>query len=118
MVECDPHRVIQMLINLLGNAIKFSPHSSTIFVQVKLFADNTVGFSVTDQGHGIEEDMLPKLFDPFWQADSSASRAVGGSGLGLAISRRIAEQHDGRIEVTSKRGVGSTFSVILPLRQS
>ncbi|MSZ90001.1 MAG: GAF domain-containing protein, partial [Actinobacteria bacterium] len=112
MVECDPHRVIQMLINLLGNAIKFSPHSSTIFVQVKLFADNTVCFSVTDQGHGIEEDMLPKLFDPFWQADSSASRAVGGSGLGLAISRRIAEQHDGRIEVTSKRGVGSTFSVI------
>ena len=118
MVECDPHRVIQMLINLLGNAIKFSPHSSTISVQVELFSDNTVCFSVTDQGHGIEEEMLPKLFDPFWQADSSASRSVGGSGLGLAISRRIAEQHDGRIEVTSKRGVGSTFSVILPLRQS
>ena len=117
MVECDPHRVIQMLINLLGNAIKFSPHSSTISVQVELFADNTVCFSVTDQGHGIDEDMLPKLFDPFWQADSSASRAVGGSGLGLAISRRIAEQHDGRIEVTSTRGVGSTFRVILPLRQ-
>ena len=117
MVECDPHRVIQMLINLLGNAIKFSPHSSTISVQVELFADNTVCFSVTDQGRGIDEDMLPKLFDPFWQADSSASRAVGGSGLGLAISRRIAEQHDGRIEVTSTRGVGSTFRVILPLRQ-
>ena len=118
MVECDPHRVIQMLINLLGNAIKFSPHSSVISVQVERSADNTVCFSVIDQGHGIDEEMLPKLFDPFWQADSSASRTVGGSGLGLAISRRIAEQHDGRIDVSSEPGVGSTFRVILPLRRS
>jgi signal transduction histidine kinase len=89
-----------------------------ISVQVERSADNTVCFSVIDQGHGIDEEMLPKLFDPFWQADSSASRTVGGSGLGLAISRRIAEQHDGRIDVSSEPGVGSTFRVILPLRRS
>jgi signal transduction histidine kinase len=117
IVECDPRRVIQVLINLIGNAIKFSPHSSTISLQVEIVAPSAVRFSVIDQGHGIDEDMLPKLFEPFWQVDSSASRTVGGSGLGLAISRRIAEQHDGRIEVTSSRGIGSTFSVILPLRQ-
>ena len=117
-IECDPHRVIQVLVNLLGNAIKFSPHSSSVIVRVDHTDDGLAHFSVIDHGHGIDKDMLPKLFDPFWQVDSSASRAVGGSGLGLAISRRIVEQHGGTIEVNSERGVGSTFRVVLPLRQT
>ena len=117
-IECDPHRIIQVLINLMGNAIKFSPHSSSVIIRVEKTEDGVANFSVIDQGHGIDKDMLPKLFDPFWQVDSSASRAVGGSGLGLAISRRIVEQHRGTIEVNSERGVGSTFRVVLPLRQT
>jgi signal transduction histidine kinase len=117
-IECDPHRVIQVLINLLGNAVKFSPHSSSVIARVDRSADGSASFAIIDHGHGIDKEMLPKLFDPFWQVDSSASRAVGGSGLGLAISRRIVEQHGGTIEVNSERGVGSTFRVVLPLRQT
>ncbi|MSW56637.1 MAG: two-component sensor histidine kinase, partial [Actinobacteria bacterium] len=61
---------------------------------------------------------LSKLFDPFWQDDSSAARRVGGSGLGLSISKKIVEQHSGRLEVDSTLGIGSTFRVILPLKAS
>jgi len=73
-------------------------------------------FSVIDRGEGISTEYFTKLFDPFWQGDSSAARLVGGSGLGLAICKKIIDEHGGRIEVNSTLGVGSEFRVVLRLK--
>lgn len=114
-VECDGKRIIQVLVNLLGNAIKFAKPETEVTLRTEMAEHDRLVFSVIDWGSGIAEASLSRLFDPFWQDDSSASRATGGSGLGLAISKKIVDQHHGKIEVDSTLGVGSTFRVVLPL---
>ena len=114
-VECDADQMSRVLINLLGNAVKFSQPDSTVIVRAEVTGDGELVLSVIDDGIGIAADAIPKLFDPFWQVDSSARRVAQGTGLGLAITRRIVEQHSGRIEVESTPGEGSTFRVIIPV---
>lgn len=114
-LDCDSGRIVQVLVNLLGNAIKFASFGTTVTLRTEIANHDHLVFSVVDWGEGIPEKSLSKLFDPFWQDDSSASRRVGGTGLGLSISKKIVDQHHGRLEVDSTLGIGSTFRVILPL---
>lgn len=116
-IDCDASRVVQVLVNLLGNAVKFSDSGSTVTLRTEVAYGNGIVFSVVDWGRGIPAESMANLFDPFWQDDSSASRRVGGSGLGLAISKKIVEQHRGHIEVDSTPGIGSTFRVVLPVHE-
>ena len=110
----DPDRVSQVLINLIANAIKFSPTGSKITVVVK-DVNKTMHFAVSDEGPGIAEKDKEKLFLKFHQLDSSDTRPKPGSGLGLAISKTIVELHGGTIGVDSVVGRGSSFWFILPL---
>lgn len=110
----DRNRLIQTLINLLSNAIKFSPTDSTVTVSSKL-QDDSVLFSVEDEGRGIPLDKLETIFERFQQVDASDSRKKGGTGLGLAICRHIVKQHGGKIWVDSIYGEGSTFYFSLPI---
>jgi PAS domain S-box-containing protein len=116
VLNCDSDRMIQVITNLVSNAIKFSPRGSEISVKVR----NTIDmcrFSVIDNGPGISADQMPKLFGLFQQLDSSDSRPKGGTGLGLAICKAIVEQHGGKVGVNSNVGVGSTFYFDLPLHE-
>jgi signal transduction histidine kinase len=112
-LEIDPARLRQALINLIGNAIKFTDHGH---VHVKCSVNGKwVRISVADTGCGIDEAHQERIFERFWQGDSSATRRHSGTGLGLAITRQLVEMHGGRIELESEPGVGSTFSIILPM---
>ena len=113
-ITTDPIRLRQILINLIGNAIKFTEVGG-IRVIVRLDSpsgsDAKLAFDVSDTGIGISEEQIGLLFRPFSQVDGSANRRFGGSGLGLAISKRMAEMLGGEIAVRSSRGRGSTFTL-------
>ncbi len=113
-VRADRDRVIQVLCNLVGNAVKFSPTGSDVTLDVRR-AHDAVVFSVMDRGPGILPEDVAHLFDPYWQAKQNKGE---GSGLGLAIARGIVEAHGGRIWVESEPGNGSRFSFTLPLAAS
>ncbi|MFL5355093.1 ATP-binding protein [Archangium sp.] len=113
-VRADRDRLIQVLTNLVSNAIKFSPPDHQVEVRAARDARGQVRFSVVDQGPGIPLDKRSRLFGKFQQLDSSDTRSKGGTGLGLAISQAIIEQHGGRIEVHSEPGQGATFTFSLP----
>ena len=110
----DERRLTQVLLNLAGNAIKFTD-SGQVLIEVRA-ADGAFVVSVTDTGPGIPEVDREKIFEEFQQADSSSTRQKGGSGLGLSISRRIVALHGGRLWVESVLGEGSTFHFTVPLR--
>jgi PAS domain S-box-containing protein len=112
-ITVDPHRMIQVLTNLLGNAIKFSERGATVSVTVAS-SDHKVSITVTDHGRGIPEDQLDSVFDRFGQVDVGDARRGGGTGLGLAIAREIVERSGGTIAVQSSIGVGSAFTVTFP----
>ena len=110
----DERRLTQVLLNLVGNAIKFTDAGEVV---VRAQATNgSFNLSVRDTGPGIGEADQAKLFQEFQQADNSITRAKGGTGLGLAISKRIIELHGGTIWVELQLGQGSTFSFTLPVR--
>jgi signal transduction histidine kinase len=109
-VRADPTRVSQIVGNLIGNAIKFTPESGTIKVRAQP-EDKQVVFQVADDGPGIPPDSMSHLFDNFWQARKDDRRGVG---LGLAIVKELVEAHGGKIWVESQVGHGSTFSCSLP----
>lgn len=112
-VRADEERVVRVITNLLSNALKFSPQSSTITVKAQI-KDNYAVVSVCDQGRGIPRGLLPTIFDRFTQVKASDARVKGGSGLGLAICKAIVELHGGNIWVESTEDKGSTFSFTLP----
>jgi signal transduction histidine kinase/CheY-like chemotaxis protein/HPt (histidine-containing phosphotransfer) domain-containing protein len=117
----DPARIRQVLLNLLGNAIKFTEQGGILLKLERLEGDGPdvrVRFSVEDSGIGIPREALASLFQPFYQIDGSYSRRHGGAGLGLAISQRLAEGMGGVIQVVSTPGEGSCFSLILELEQA
>jgi signal transduction histidine kinase len=110
----DEQRISQVLLNLLGNAIKFTEQG-----QIKLevsVANETYSVSVSDTGPGLSEADQQRIFEEFHQADGTSTRKKGGTGLGLSISKKIVEMHNGSIGVTSKVGAGSTFWFTLPIR--
>lgn len=111
----DQDRIVQVLTNLVSNAIKFSQQGSTVRIVVEKKAAECCRFSIHDSGEGIHQDDLDKLFSKFQQVDSSDTRQRGGTGLGLAISRAIVEQHGGAIGVISSPGEGSVFWFEIPL---
>jgi PAS domain S-box-containing protein len=110
-VRADRGRVLQVLANILGNAVKFTPPSGTIAVKAHR-DDSAVTFVVADTGPGITPDQLRYVFDRFWQAQETAK---AGTGLGLAICKGIIEQHGGRIWVESRAGAGASFFFTLPI---
>jgi signal transduction histidine kinase len=116
MVLADSDRIVQTLINLLGNAVKFSPAGSTVTVTVRPQGEHAL-FSVYDHGRGIPAKRLQRIFERFEQVDSSDAREKGGAGLGLPIARGIVEQHGGRIWAQSREGHGSTFNFTLPFAE-
>jgi len=114
-VWADPDWLVQVLVNLVNNAIKFSPPQTAIAVTAEAIAsESIIQFSVADQGRGIPADKLQTIFGRFQQVDASDSRQKGGTGLGLAICRQIVQQHGGRIWVESELNKGSTFYFTLP----
>lgn len=113
----DPTRLRQVLLNLLGNAIKFTETGGVslhVTMEQDEFAPSSLRFTVSDTGIGIESDKLGRVFERFTQADSSTTRRFGGSGLGLTISKRLVELMGGRIWVESSVGQGSAFAFIAP----
>jgi PAS domain S-box-containing protein len=112
-VAVDPHRMLQVLTNLLGNAVKFSENGATVEVDVRR-DDARVLIGVRDHGRGIPADDVAKVFERFRQVEAGDARRQGGTGLGLAIAREIVVRSGGTIEVQSTLGVGSTFTVALP----
>ncbi len=114
----DPGRIRQILMNLAGNSIKFTARGH-VYISVACVQESpevaVFHFNVEDTGIGIDEDKLNRLFEKFTQADASTTRNYGGTGLGLAISKQLAELMGGKIVATGALGVGSTFSLVLPL---
>ena len=108
----DAARVKQMFVNIISNAIAYSPEKSRISVVVESVG-NTVVFKTTDTGIGMEKEEIPRIFERFYRVDRARSRNSGGTGLGLAIVKHLTEAHNGHIEVESEPGVGTTFSIYL-----
>ncbi|MCL1060335.1 ATP-binding protein [Shewanella gelidimarina] len=109
----DPDRIKQILVNLIGNSIKFTREGE---IRVDIYwAEQALCFTVQDSGCGIPEDKIPTLFDPFTQVNNSSNRAYEGTGLGLAICKQLVDEMKGDIRLTSTLGEGSCFDVSLPL---
>lgn len=113
LVQADLDRTEQILVNLIGNAMRYT-HSGIITVKAWV-VPKFLWISISDTGEGIAAEDLPHIFERFWRADRSRSRYTGGSGIGLAISRRLVELQQGKIEVESEVGKGSVFRFCLPL---
>jgi signal transduction histidine kinase len=117
-VHGDAQRLEQVFFNLLGNALKFTPSGGRIAISTRT-GDGVVEVRVSDTGAGIDPAILPHVFDRFRQADEASARLHGGLGLGLSIAKELVEAHKGRIAAESAgKGQGSTFIVVLPLRES
>lgn len=139
MIQADPVRVRQILTNLASNALKFTPNRGQVQISARLgelhlagedaddddgmgaalmmAPERAVEFAVNDNGIGMEQSELPKIFDAFYQVDGSSTREYGGAGLGLSIARSLVEAHHGQIRVESQLGRGTTFYVTLPENQ-
>lgn len=115
-IEADPIRIRQILINLLSNAAKFT-NKGQIELRINQASDNYVHIAVRDTGIGIAKENYDKLFAAFEQVDSSTTRVVGGTGLGLPITKWLVTMHGGSIEVESELNKGTTFHVMLPIKQ-
>ena len=115
VMYADSKRLKEILVNLLGNAVKFTPEHGELGLEVQGDEKaDLVRFTVWDNGIGVAEDDLDKMFQPFVQLDSSLDRSYAGTGLGLALAESLAKLHNGHIEVESKLGEGSRFTVVLP----
>jgi signal transduction histidine kinase len=114
-IQLDKGKIKQVIINLIYNAIKFTPDGGTIEVSASR-EEEFIKIAVSDSGCGIPEDKLEKIFERFYQIDSSLTRKIGGSGIGLSIVKEFVELHGGQISVESKPEVGSVFTFTLPFR--
>ncbi len=112
----DLEKIKQILINLLTNAINYTPESGTITLRATE-SDEEVCLSISDTGIGMSKEALSRIFERFYRVDKARSRDTGGTGLGLAIVKHIVEVHNGRIEVESEIGEGTTFNIYLPKEQ-
>ena len=117
VIKSDPHRIRQILLNLINNAIKFTSQGKiSITASSRLSADTLwLQFDVTDTGIGIAPEQLDHLFSPFTQSDTSTTREYGGTGLGLAISKRLCDLLGGNLSAKSEPGRGSVFTANIPV---
>ena len=116
-LHVDARRLKQILVNLLANSVKFTPEGGHITIEVSQPIDrHQISFSVQDNGIGIDEKDLPKLFKSFQQIDSALNRKYAGTGLGLSLVKRMTEMHGGTVAVASKPGQGARFTITLPLQ--
>ena len=113
----DPVRLRQVVVNLIDNAIKYTPPGGSVRVGTAE-ADGVVRLTVADTGEGIPTEHLPRVFDRFYRVDKARSREQGGTGLGLSIVQSIATAHGGVVTLTSSEGVGTTATVTLPLSRT
>lgn len=114
IIRADAFRIEQVFVNLLDNAIKYS-ETGTIRISFELFDDEQVRIVLSDEGIGIEEKHLDRIFERFYTVDKSRSKRTGGTGLGLSIVKHIILMHDGNIQVKSQLGKGTTFFIYLPI---
>ncbi|MPN50224.1 Alkaline phosphatase synthesis sensor protein PhoR [bioreactor metagenome] len=114
IIEADQDRIFQVITNILSNAIKYTNEEDKI--SIKLYRESKyLVCEIIDTGVGISQEEIPYIFERFYRADKSRNRKTGGAGIGLAITKSIVQSHDGKIEVKSKLGEGSSFKIILPL---
>ncbi|WP_294427870.1 response regulator [uncultured Treponema sp.] len=118
----DDMKIRQILINILGNAVKFTPQGGSVSLDIEKTAEfdkkSTIRFKISDTGIGMSKEYLPKIFETFSQENSGAANKYGSSGLGLAITKSIVEMMNGNIVVESEKGKGSTFTVTITLQNS
>lgn len=114
VTRIDPRAIRQVILNVVGNALKFTGVGGRIDVDLRLRPDRWVEIAVRDTGPGIAAEHLPHVFTPFWQAAEARSRVQEGTGLGLAISKKLVEMHDGVIEIASTPGEGTVVRIRLP----
>jgi two-component system sensor histidine kinase BaeS len=114
LIRADPDRLRQAVGNLVTNALKATPPGGSVILRGFTSMGDVV-ITVTDDGRGIATDQLPHVFDRFWRADGARGRTTGGRGLGLAIARHIIAAHGGTITASSTLGVGSVFTIRLPV---
>ncbi len=112
----DEDLLVTALRNLLENAVAYSPEHTRVVVSTKRAGEGNAELSVADQGIGIPERDLERIFERFYRVDPARSRATGGTGLGLAIVKHVMAAHNGRVTVRSVEGAGSTFTLYIPLR--
>lgn len=115
LIQIDFSLMTQAIVNLLDNAIKYSNDDTTITLSAKS-ANNQIKLVVCDQGFGIPEQDIPRLFERFYRVDKSRSRRIGGTGLGLAIVKHIVNIHRGQIDVVNSATAGCCFSIFLDAR--
>jgi len=113
MVNADEERIQQLITNLIDNSIKYGKQDGTTEISIQNLIHNKIIIRVTDNGEGIQEDHITRLFERFYRVDKTGNRNVGGSGLGLSIVKHIIEAHEEKIYVESEFGVGSEFSFTL-----
>jgi signal transduction histidine kinase len=104
------------LLNILTNAVKYTPEAGSIAIMVKVAGGEQLEIRIQDTGCGIDPEDIPHIFDRFYRADKARTRETGGTGLGLAIVREIIARHHGTVSLESAVGKGSTFIILLPLR--
>jgi len=116
-IPMDRNQIERVFINLVGNAIKFTPPEGTITVTARI-DEKMVQVEVTDTGIGISSEDLPKLFDEFYRVENDINQYVKGTGLGLSLVKKIIEAHQGKIWATSEPNKGTTFHFTLPLEKN
>ena len=115
-MKAEENKIRQVITNLIGNAIRFTPAGSPIEIGIQVDEPGDSAYlSVIDHGEGIPPQVREKIFQRFWRADTSRTRDTGGSGLGLAIVQSIVASHGGTVEVVDTPGGGATFRARLPL---
>jgi signal transduction histidine kinase len=114
VVQGDAGWLERLVLNLVDNAVKFTPEGGRVVVRVAR-EGGSARIEVEDSGMGLSPEDAQRVFERFFRADASRSSATEGAGLGLSLVQWIAEQHDGRVTVRSRRGEGSTFTVTLPM---
>jgi two-component system sensor histidine kinase VicK len=113
MILGDRDRIEQVILNVIGNAVKYTPEGGRI--RIKGSSENRRAvLSISDNGIGIPEEDLPRVFERFYRVDKARSRDLGGTGLGLSIAKQIIEAHDGTIAIDSRYGEGTTVTITLP----
>ncbi|MCB0629288.1 MAG: two-component regulator propeller domain-containing protein [Saprospiraceae bacterium] len=117
LMDFDPEKIRAIVSNLLSNAIKFTPPAGDIYFRIQVSAERSVQLTVADTGKGIASSELSHIFDRFYQAESASTIEGGGTGIGLALTKALVELLEGRIEVRSTIGKGTTFVIILPIKR-